>query len=287
MNLREYLKSTHPMVIGVDAVRIVALCATPVLALLILSWMAQNTDFVAPLHRRLWARPDYATAGLFYRVFLTATLALNVAWVLRAIRNFFVITMARTLGDTTKSLSESEKRSLPPWPYSRESFTLVLGELQDRDGSRVPNEHSPGARPRWLTLPELSLYTGVFVTGGIGSGKTSAVACPALRQLLGFRRQVKIRGRDSSVRDEEWKFSGLLLDEKGDFTRAAAGFCEDWRSTSRTASARTQSRSRVSPPSTPDNPSCLQVADLTQKQGQIACAHAFAKYRINPAGVAY
>ena len=77
-------------------------------------------------------------------------------------------------------------------------------------------------------LPELALYTGVFVTGGIGSGKTSAVAYPALEQLLGFRRVVPVRKRDGSVEQHDWKFSGLILDEKGDFTRAAAKYCKKW-----------------------------------------------------------
>ncbi len=216
------------MVVAVDILRVIALVATPFVALLLLRWMAENPTFVAPIHRRLWAHPHYVVPGLFYRIFLAGTLALNVAWISRAVRNFVVITLARIVGRPTKSASDLEKQSLPPWPYSRESFTLVLGELQDRDGSRVPNERSPGARPRWLTLPELALYTGVFVTGGIGSGKTSAVAYPALRQLLGFRRFVKVRRADGEVAGEEWKFSGLVLDEKGDFTRAAAGFCEEW-----------------------------------------------------------
>jgi hypothetical protein len=84
-------------------------------------------------------------------------------------------------------------------------------------------------RHRIERLPELSLYTGVFVTGGVGSGKTSAVAYPALRQLLGFRREVAIRRRsDASLRKAAWTFSGLVMDEKGDFTRAATQYAEDW-----------------------------------------------------------
>jgi len=227
VTLRKYLKATHPVVVSIDVLRIMALVATPFLALLLLQWIAESPTFVAPVHRRLWAHPQYAVPGLFYRIFLTGTLALNVAWTSGTVRNFFVITLARIVGRPTKSVSDLEKQSLPRWPYSRESFALVLGELQDRDGSRVPNGRSPGMRPRWLTLPELALYTGVFVTGGIGSGKTSAVAYPALRQLLGFRRLVKVRRGDGDITNEEWKFSGLVLDEKGDFTRAAAGFCEE------------------------------------------------------------
>lgn len=228
MNLKKYLTATHPVVVGVDVLRVIALAATPVVAVLLLRWMAENPTFVAPVHRRLWAHPQYTLPGLLYRIFIATTLALNVAWTSRALRNFLVITLGRLFGQETKTGSDLEKQALPPWPYSRESFTVILGELQDRDGSRVPNERSPGLRPRWLTLPESTLYTGVFVTGGIGSGKTSAVAYPALRQLLGFRRFVEVRRADGGITQEEWKFSGLVLDEKGDFTRAAAGFCEEW-----------------------------------------------------------
>jgi hypothetical protein len=35
-----------------------------------------------------------------------------------------------------------------------ESFAIVLGELQDRDGTRVPNDRSPELVPRWLLPPK-------------------------------------------------------------------------------------------------------------------------------------
>ena len=66
---------------------------------------------------------------------------------------------------------------LPPFPYNRESFAVVLGEMQG-DGP-VANAPEP-QRPSWLTLPERVFYTGVFVSGSIGSGMTAGVAWPAL-----------------------------------------------------------------------------------------------------------
>jgi hypothetical protein len=228
MTIRGYIRTSHPILLAVDAVRVLALGSAPLGGLALLRWLATTDQVVAPLHRRLWFNPSYHQAGLVYRLFIAAAFILTAAWVTSAVRTFVAMTLKRTGGKARRSDPDLEKLVLPRWPYARDSFALVLGELQDRDGSRVPNERSPGLKPRWLTLPELALYTGVFVTGGIGSGKTSAVAYPALKQLLGFRRPVKVRGRDGRLRDEEWKFSGLILDEKGDFTRAAAKFAEEW-----------------------------------------------------------
>jgi hypothetical protein len=228
MNLRAYVRATHPAVLAADLLRVFALLASPVAGLLLLRWLATTDAFVAPIHRRFWFHPAYRTAGLVYRAFAVTACLLTAAWLSSSIRTFIAFTLRRTGREDERKRALEEKLALPRWPYSRESFTLILGELQDRDGTRVPNERSPGLKPRWLTLPELALYTGVFVTGGIGSGKTSAVAYPALKQLLGFRRAVKVRSAAGTVRDEEWKFSGLVLDEKGDFTRAAVQFAEEW-----------------------------------------------------------
>ena len=222
-----YWKETPTLAVLVDVLRLLAILASPFLALLLLRWTATTDLFVAPLHRRLWANPHYATAGFLYRGFLTSALGLNAAWVLRALRNFITITASRSL-PAENSAHDDQKLDLPPWPYNRESFAVILGELQDRDGARVPNADAPNLKPRWLILPELSLYTGVFVTGGIGSGKTSAVAYPALRQILGFRRHVSIRRKDGGTDQAPWTFSGLIMDEKGDFTRAATQYAEEW-----------------------------------------------------------
>ena len=224
--LHNYWQETPSPAVLVDALRVLGVVSSPFLAILLLRWISTTDLFVAPVHRRLFANPNYVGAGLFYRAFITCTLALNCAWTLKAARNFIVITANRN--GPREIVREDQKLDLPPWPYSRESFAVILGELQDRDGARVPNKESPNLKPRWLILPELSLYTGVFVTGGIGSGKTSAVAYPALRQLLGFRREVSIRRQDGSIDKAPWTFSGLIMDEKGDFTRAASQYAEEW-----------------------------------------------------------
>lgn len=195
--LRPYLKVTPAPVIAIDVVRVVAILASPLLATFFLKWTATTDLFVAPIHRRFHANPDYFWAGRVYWVCIAVGFCINAAWLLRAARNFVTITLMRSARSTKPA--EDTRLALPAWPYNRESFAVILGELQDRDGSRVPSERAPDLRPRWLILPELALYTGVLVTGGIGSGKTSAIAYPALRQLLGFRRVVKVRRRDGSV----------------------------------------------------------------------------------------
>jgi hypothetical protein len=177
----------------------------------------------------LWVHPDAATAGMVYLVLTVASFVLNALWLTRVVRNFARLTLVRLeKGEARKKDLEQEKLPLPPWPYTREGFTVILGELQARDGARVPSERDSELKPRWLTLPEEAQYTGVFVTGGIGSGKTAAVAYPCLRQMLGFRRPVQVRMPDGRIREEEWKYSGLLLDEKGDFVQAAEAFARDW-----------------------------------------------------------
>jgi hypothetical protein len=214
----------------VEIGRLCALVAAPALAILAFRTVALGHGLEAPLHRQLWTDPAYRLDGVAYGTFLVLAALTNAAWLGRALCNLVMITLAR--GEPGPDAGEAGQPTdlplLPPYPYTREGFALVLGELQDRDGARVPNPRAPGIRPRWLVLPELALYTGVFVSGGIGSGKTSAVAYPALKQLIGFRRKVPVRRKDGTIVEEDWKFSGLVLDEKGDFTRAAADFCAAW-----------------------------------------------------------
>src|SRR5690348_16492372 len=143
MNLRNYIRSTHPLIVCVDLLRVFALLSAPFGAALGLRWVASTDLILAPLHRRLWSQPAYAVAGLTYRVFVAATVLLTVAWILSSLRTFVVFTLRRSGRETQRRNPELDKMPLPPWPYSRDSFALILGELQDRDGSRVPSERAP------------------------------------------------------------------------------------------------------------------------------------------------
>lgn len=93
---------------------------------------------------------------------------------------------------------------LPPYPApeQRQDLFVVLGEQHHRT-SPVRIE-----QPSWLTIPERGLYTGLFVVGAIGSGKTSACMYPYVDQLLAYRASDPVK-----------KVAGLVLEVKGDFCR--------------------------------------------------------------------
>jgi hypothetical protein len=93
-------------------------------------------------------------------------------------------------------------RPLPPYPEpeARPAPMLVLGEAHfDTEPGRAP-------APRWLTVPQRGLYTGVMILGAVGTGKTSACMYPYVDQLLRWRAD-----------DAERKIGGLVLEVKGDF----------------------------------------------------------------------
>ncbi len=94
--------------------------------------------------------------------------------------------------------------ALPPCsdPRTRQDLSLVLGEVHRQ---LVP---VPSASPRWLSIPERGLYTGIASFGSIGSGKTFGLILPAMRQLFAYR-------ADDPVR----KLSGIVLEVKGDLCR--------------------------------------------------------------------
>ena len=81
---------------------------------------------------------------------------------------------------------------LPPWPEEDpDQPRLVIGELHH------PTEAIEIERPSWLVLDERGLYTGMFIVGAIGTGKTSACMHPFARQLFGWQANdpAKARGR--------------------------------------------------------------------------------------------
>lgn len=62
--------------------------------------------------------------------------------------------------------------------------------------------------PRWLSIPERGLYTGIASFGSIGSGKTYGLILPAMRQLFSYK-----------ANDPEQRLSGIVLEVKGDLCR--------------------------------------------------------------------
>ena len=98
--------------------------------------------------------------------------------------------------------STADFEPLPPYPApsQRRDVFLVLGEQHHRTSP------TRAAEPRWLTIPERGLYTGLAIVGAIGSGKSSACMYPYVEQLLG-----------SFAGDPERKVAALVLEVKGDF----------------------------------------------------------------------
>ena len=79
---------------------------------------------------------------------------------------------------------------------------MILGEVHRQF---VPK---PSPAPKWLSIPERGLYTGIASFGSIGSGKTYGLILPAMRQLFAYRAE-----------DPERKLSGIVLEVKGDLCR--------------------------------------------------------------------
>ncbi len=103
-----------------------------------------------------------------------------------------------------RSEQEQVAGSLPPYPNPRmrTDLSLIVGEVH-RQLMPVPS-----SAPRWLSIPERGLYTGIAAFGSIGSGKTYGLILPAMRQLFAY-----------CAGDPERKLSGIVLEVKGDLCR--------------------------------------------------------------------
>jgi hypothetical protein len=91
--------------------------------------------------------------------------------------------------------------TLAPYPSisDREAPSLVIGEIHN------PRKAGPAPNPRWLTIPERGLFTGIAIFGAVGTGKTSGAIFPFTEQLLGYQ-----------AADKEKRIGGLVLEVKGD-----------------------------------------------------------------------
>lgn len=89
---------------------------------------------------------------------------------------------------------------LYPDPRTREALFLVAGEVHNQ---RRPG---PSETPRWLTIPQRGLFTGMAIIGAVGTGKTSCCMYPFAEQLIAYK-----------ASDLEKKIGGLVLEVKGDF----------------------------------------------------------------------
>ena len=92
---------------------------------------------------------------------------------------------------------------LPLWPLSPDKDagpSIVVGEIHH------PVKAVESRNPKWLTIPERGLYTGVAIFGAVGSGKTSACMRPFAEQILSWQ-----------AGDPQRRAAGLVLEVKGDF----------------------------------------------------------------------
>jgi hypothetical protein len=96
---------------------------------------------------------------------------------------------------------------LPPFPSQSEELSIVIGEVHHE---RTPE---PVQNPRWLTLPERGLFTGIAIIGAIGSGKTTCCMYQFADRILSF---------GSSLN----RVGGLVLEVKGDFCKKVLGILE-------------------------------------------------------------
>ena len=224
--IANYFTDTKAALIVIDALKYLLALFALLYSDVGLAALVQNERYVMVFHRRILNDPAYATAGTVYRWMISIGVALMTMWLLTLIKNLLKFTILRTTTIRQNDDQSTAKLDLPPYPYQRDSFAVVLAELQDRDGQRVPNPISPDVSPRWLLLPEKALYTGVFCTGAIGSGKTASLAEPILHQLIGHERDVP--SRDRNAPPEKYRWSGIVTDEKGDFCAMTQRICEEW-----------------------------------------------------------
>ena len=104
--------------------------------------------------------------------------------------------------------AESPRRISPgrlpryPDPRKRNDLYLVVGEVHN------PRKPGPAEAPRWLTIPERGLFTGIAIFGAVGTGKTSCCMYPFAEQILAYK-----------AADKEKRIGGLILEVKGDFCR--------------------------------------------------------------------
>ncbi|HEV2224553.1 MAG TPA: TraM recognition domain-containing protein [Candidatus Acidoferrales bacterium] len=94
-------------------------------------------------------------------------------------------------------------------PRKRDNLYLVVGEVHN------PRKPGPSETPRWLTIPERGLFTGIAIFGALGTGKTSCCMYPFAEQVLGYK-----------AADKEKRIGGLILEVKGDFCRKVKGILD-------------------------------------------------------------
>ena len=145
----------------------------------------------------LRARPVFLGLKYSYLVFLYTTPFIIYSILLSGFYIAALKFQAKIHPGTSTSLSRSRR--------TRDLFA-VIGEIHN------PRKPVPAPAPRWLTVPERGLFTGVAIFGAVGSGKTSCCMYPFAEQILAYK-----------AGDEERRIGGLVLEVKGDFCHKVRG----------------------------------------------------------------
>src|SRR5437667_469021 len=145
----------------------------------------------------LWARPVFQGLKFFYTLFLFTTPYILYSFLISAT---YIFTLKRPRrGEACSPPSD------PPATTRKDLFAL-LGEVHN------PRTPGPSEPPRWLTIRERGLFTGIAVFGAVGSGKTSTCLYPYAEQILSYE-----------AANPEKRIGGLVLEVKGDFCREVRG----------------------------------------------------------------
>jgi TraM recognition site of TraD and TraG len=174
--------------------------------------------FAAATGMALWFTVPFPEGNVFLQL-----MAVKAATVFTAIKYSYLIMLFTTpyIGYsillsglyifTLKATRRIVPARLPtyPDPRFRKDLSLVIGEIHN------PRKPGPSEHPKWLTIPERGLFTGIAILGAVGTGKTSCCMYPFAQQLIAYKADNKAE-----------RIGGLVLEVKGDFCHKVKGILE-------------------------------------------------------------
>jgi hypothetical protein len=145
----------------------------------------------------LWRRPVFLGLKYSYILFLYTTPYIAYTMLLSGLYIFAL-----------KNPRQVRPGHLPdyPDPATRQDLFLVVGEIHN------PRKQEPSESPRWLSIPERGLFTGIAILGAVGTGKTTCCMYPFAKQILAFK-----------ATEPDKRIGGLVLEVKGDFCHKVRG----------------------------------------------------------------
>ena len=174
--------------------------------------------FAATTGMALWFTVPFPEGNVFLQL-----MAVKAATVFTAIKYSYLIMLFTTpyigfsilLSGLYIFTLKAKRRIVPsrlptyPDPRFRKDLSLVIGEVHN------PRKPGPSEHPKWLTIPERGLFTGIAILGAVGTGKTSCCMYPFAEQLIAYKADNKAE-----------RIGGLVLEVKGDFCHKVKGILE-------------------------------------------------------------